>query len=451
LSEVAIDGRALAFTAAITVACGLVFGLLPAWRVRRQRSLAALEGGRSTLSARALHTDAALVAADAALATILLVGALLLLHSLWAVLHLDPGFQTQSLITAELSPGPATAESVEKTVALWDRVRSKLEGYPGVKNVAAMNILPLTPQASMFAAAIEDHPRPPEEPQFVLWSTVVTPEHLATLRIHLLGGRGFTEADREGAPLVVLVSRATARRFWQGRDPIGKRLKPVWDKQWRTIVGVVDDVKNYSITGPPEFVDGEIYLPLAQAAQGFVLPPSLSVVARIDGRPEGFEQRLPAMIQAVCANCAVSKIARMETVAAGATEAPRSTTRLVSGLALLALVLAAAGIYGVVSHAVLRRTRELGVRLALGASRGRVAWLAVGSALRSMAVGAMVGLGCSWALARWIKTLLYGVVEHDAVSFALAPIGLIVVAVLASLVPVWRAVSIDPARSLREG
>jgi putative ABC transport system permease protein len=448
LAEVAIDERILAFTAAISLASGLLFGLLPAWRARAPRSLTAIEGTRSTLSVRGLRTDAVLVMTEAAFATILLVGAGLLLRSLWTMLQIDPGFRVESVVTAELSPGRDAAASLGKTVTLYEQVRAKLAAYPGVMNVAAMNVLPLTPEASAFAAAIEDHPRPPQEPQFVLWSTAVTPEHLATLGIRLLQGRGFTAADRKGAQLVVLISRATARRYWPARNPIGRRLKPVWDKEWRTIVGVVDDVKNFSIKGPPGWVNGEVYLPMAQA---MMTPQSISLVARLGGEPDRFEKRLPEMVREVCATCAISKIARMETVVAAAVAAPRSMAWLVGGFALLALGLAAAGIYGVVSHGVLRRTRELGVRLALGASRARVAWLVVGSSLCYTLMGTVVGLSASWALARWIKTLLYGIAEHDPLSFSIPPVLLVTVGILASLWPMYRAVRIDPAQSLREG
>jgi len=450
LAEVVIDRRILAFTAALSLGSGLLFGLLPAWRARAQRGLSALEGSRSTLGLgpMGLRTDAVLVTTEAAFATILLVGAGLLLRSLWTMVRADPGLRVESVVTAELSPGRSAKDSLAKTVALYEQVRLKLAAYPGVTNVAATTVLPLTAEFSFFAAAIEDRPRPPQEPQYVLWSSAVTPELLDTLGIRLLQGRGFTAADRQGASLVVLISRSTARRFWPERSPIGRRLKPVWDPQWRTIVGVVDDVKYFSITGPPEFVDGEVYLPLAQAMSP---PQTISLASRLAGDSAGFEKRLPEMIKEVCAFCAVSKIAPMETVVSGAVEAPRSTAWLVGGFALLALVLAAAGIYGVVSHGVLRRTRELGVRLALGASRRRVAWLVVGASLRYTLVGTLAGLSVSWALVRWIRTLLYGVAEHDVLSFSIPPLVLAMIAILASLFPMYRAVRLDPARSLREG
>src|SRR5260370_40249672 len=214
------------------------------------------------------------------------------------------------------------------------------------------------------------------------------------------------------------------------------------------IVGVVDDVKNYSITGPPDWADGEVYLPMAQAMS---TPQSISLIVRLGGDPAGFEKLLPEIIKQVCASCAVSKIARMETIVAAAVAAPRSMAWLVGGFALLALGLAAAGIYGVVGHGVLRWTRELGLRLGLGASRTRLAWLVVGSSLCYTLAGTVVGLSASWALGRWIKTLLYGIAEHDPVSFSLPPIVLATVGILASLLPMYRALRIDPAQLLREG
>src|SRR5205823_14419659 len=142
----------------------------------------------------------------------------------------------------------AAAASVEQTLAMYEQVRLTLAAYPGVTNVAAMNVLPLTPETPFFTAAIEDHPRPPQEPQIPLWSTVVTPEHLDTLGIRLLQGRRFTAADRQGAEKVVLISQTTAHRYLPGGNPIGKRLRPVSTSEWRTIVGVVGDVKNFGIT-----------------------------------------------------------------------------------------------------------------------------------------------------------------------------------------------------------
>lgn len=448
LAEVAIDERILAFSATISLGSGLLFGLLPAWRARRQRSLTAAEDGRSTLSAMGLRTDAALVMAETAFATVLLVGAGLLLRSVWTLLQVDPGFRTGSVVTAELSPNRAVIGSLEKTIDLYEQVRLKLVAYPGVTHVAATNVLPLTPELSAFTAAIEDHPRPQQEPQFSLWSTLATPEYLDALDIPLLQGRRFTTADRKGTERAVLISRAMARRFWPDRNPIGKRLRPIYASEWCTIVGVVGDIRNFGMTGPPDWVEGEVYFPMPQA---YFTPRTLSLIARLDGDSGSFEKRLPGMIKEVCANCAVSRIGKMEAVVTGAMQGPRSLAWLVGGFALLALGLAAAGIYGVVNHGVVRRTRELGVRLALGASRGRVAWLIMGSSLQAALVGSVVGLSASLALARWVKSLLYGITEYDPVSFSISPVVLVTVAILASVIPVCRAIRIDPARSLREG
>ena len=251
LNEVVIDARILAFTALLSLGSGLLFGLLPALRMRNM--------SRSWRGPSTSGPDGLLGIAEAGFATILVVGAGLLLRSFWTLMQVDPGFRPESLVTAQLRPNREIAASLEKTVALYDGVRDSLAAYPGVTNVAGANLLPLVPEASYFAAAIEDHPRPPQQPQYVLWHTAVTPEYLATMGVRLLQGRGFTAADREGAPLAVLIDRSTAQRFWPDRSPIGRRLKPVWNKEWRTVVGVVEDVRNYSITGPPEFVDGAVY------------------------------------------------------------------------------------------------------------------------------------------------------------------------------------------------
>jgi putative ABC transport system permease protein len=436
LAEVVIDPRILAFTAIVSLGSGLLFGLLPAWRVRTERGL---DNRR--------RTDAVLVTAEAAFATILLIGAGLLFNTLWNMLNVDPGFRAASIVTAELSPNRAAASSLEKAVDLYERVRSRIATYPGVTSVAAMNVLPLTPDISVFTAAIEDHLRPPQAPQIPLWSTSVTPQHLDTLGVRLLQGRGFTAADGKGAPPVVLISLATAHRYWPDQNPIGKRLRPVWQDQWRTIVGVVDDVRNYSMTGPPSWVEGEIYLPLAQS---ITTPQTISLVIHMAGSVNGLEKQLSKMVNEVCSNCAVSKIASMDQVVSDAVQAPRSIAWLVGGFALFSLGLAAGGIYGVVNHGVVRRTRELGVRLALGASQGHVAWLVMGSTLRCTIAGIFVGLSASWVLTRWIKSLLYSVPEHDPRSFAVAPMVLIAVALIASTFPIFRAIRIDPAKSLRE-
>jgi predicted permease len=441
LAEVSIDRTIILFAVAVSLASGLLFGMLPAWRARSQDL-------RSTLSRVGTRTDAALVTSEAALATVLLVGAGLLLHSFWTMMHIDPGYRVASIVTAQISPGRTTAASLDKTLALYGAVREKLGSYPGVTNLAAANHLPLASDVAANSCAIEDHPRPPAAPQFVLWTTAMTPEFLDTLGIRLLQGRGFTAADGKDSGLVVLVSRAMAEKFWPGRSPVGRRLRMVWQDQWRTIVGVVDDVKAYTLKGPPDWVDGQIYLPLTQVAAP---PQDLAMVALVGNDPSAFEQSIPRLTREVCSTCAVSKVARMATVVSSAAAAPRSLAWLVGGFAAIALILAAAGIYGVVSHGVSRRTRELGVRLALGASPGKVAWLVVQSSLRQAIAGAAAGLAGSWAMARWIASLLYGIGGHDALSFLAPPAALVGVALLASLAPMIRAARIDPATSLREG
>jgi putative ABC transport system permease protein len=362
------------------------------------------------------------------------------------MLHVAQGYRVESVVTAQLSPDRSITASLEKTIALYRGVREKLASYPGAIDVAAMSHLPLSSEIAAISCAIEDHPRPPQAAQFVLWTTAVTPELIDTLGMRLLQGRGVTSADSQDSDPVVLVSRAMAQKYWPNRSPIGRRLRLVYQDRWRTIVGVVDNVKAYTLKGPPDWVDGEIYVPFTQATTG---PRNLALVARVSNDPSAFERSLPRLAREVCATCAVSQVARMETVVSGAAAAPRSLAWLVGSFAAIALLLAAAGIYGVVSHGVLRRTRELGIRLAIGASPVSVAWLVVRSSLRQVISGAAAGLAASWVVARWIASLLYGVDSHDALSFLLPPVLLVAIALIASLLPMVRAAHIDPATSLR--
>jgi predicted lysophospholipase L1 biosynthesis ABC-type transport system permease subunit len=222
----------------------------------------------------------------------------------------------------------------------------------------------------------------------------------------------------------------------------------VWERDWWTIVGVVEDVKNYGLQGPPKWVEGEVYVPLAQ---GMVTPQKLALAVRVESGAEAVERQLPGLVAELCSQCAVSNVARMESVVATAASAPRSIAWLVGSLAGLALLMAAAGIYGVVNHSVVRRTKEIGVRIALGASAGNVAWVVGARSAGYTLLGTAIGLGAAWALTKWVKSLLYGIAEHDGMAFAAAPVLLGLAAITACVYPVARALRIDPAQSLREG
>ncbi len=451
LAEVAVDARVLAFSMVISLVAAAIFGWIPAWQLRRSADSSAAPASLQVNPRgwrRGWRADSLLVMTEAAFATILLVGAGLLLRSLWALLQVNPGFVTEGVITAEVSPNAAIVASTGKTAALGGQLRESLMSYPGVRQVAAMNVLPLTPDISAFTAAIEDHPRLPGEPQFPLWSTMITPEHGEALSIPLRQGRRFTPADQAGSEPVVLISETTARRFWPDRSPIGRRLRPVWQSEWRTIVGVVGDIKNYAMTGPPDWVEGEVYLPMAQA---IAPPPSLKLVARISGDEAGFRKRLPELVRAVCAQCAVTAVAPMRELTTRATQTSRSLAWLVGAFAILALGMAAIGIYGVVNAAVARRTRELGVRIALGAGSADVAWLVLGSSLGYTLAGVAAGLATAWVLAQSIGSLLYGIGAHDGLSFGMPATLLLLIAAVAGAGPLGRALRIDPARALREG
>jgi len=449
LAEVSMDGRVLGFAAIVTIASAVLVGLWPAcWMYGSQGRCVRLTKERSgTGNRRSLRGDAALVVMEAAFATLLVVAAGLLLRSLWSMSQMDPGFQADALVTAELSPSPSTVDTAGERLSLWKAVHDRLASYPGVRGVAASNRLPFSSQTSAFAASVEGHPIPAEQAQYVLWSTAITPEYRDVFGIQLVHGRNFGAEDQPTTAPVAMVSRSTAERFWPGENPIGKHVKPFHAKEWRTIVGVLSDVKSFGFNPAPSWIHGEVYLPSAQA---FAIREPLSLALRIDGDPGSIERALPTLVQEVCSTCAVSKIATMQQVIHQAAEGSRSLAWLVAGFALLALGIASAGIYGVVNHGVLRRRRELGVRLALGANRMRVAMQVTGSSVKAVLVGSAVGLTLAALLTTLIRNLLFGIPPHDLLSFVAGPAVLVAAAILASLLPARRAARIDPAETLRE-
>jgi len=443
LLEASLDVRAVAAAFLATV---LTATFLAAASTGRGRGAAAA-ADRSTPPRGARRTNGALVTLEAAFAVVLLVGAGLLLRSLWEVLQVDAGFRVESVVTADLHPDQAGATSPEAGQALFDRVREQVRGLPGVEAVAAVYPRPLSEEVAAVTVALEDHPRPAKDPQLVFWSSAATEGLFEALEVPILHGRSITEADVAESPPVAWVTRATAERFWPGESPIGRRLRPVWEKEWRTVVGVVGDLKNYKITGPPDWVDGEIFLPLPQAVSQ---PKSLALVFRVAGPVGGLASELRDQAEAVCPGCAVSRFETMERVTARASKAPRSLAWLVAGFAGVALLLACAGVFGVVAQSLEVRSRELGVRVALGASRMRVAWLLLLPSLRQTLVGALIGLFAAWALSGSIRSLLFGIAPTDPIGFLAAPAALCLATAIGCAAPILRAIRTDPAQTLRE-
>lgn len=381
-----------------------------------------------------------LIAGQMALATTLLIGAGLMGHTLWQLAQTDSGIHAASLTSARISAGPSRCDNRERCLALMQSIEAAIASQPGVRAMHWSNGVPLSKDFFAVASAIEGHPRAPREPAFVLWNTSVTPGYFGGLGIALLEGRGFLPSDRAGAQLVTVISRSMANRFWPGESAIGKHVRPVYDPQWRTVVGVVADANLYSLAGYPSYIDGVQFLPLAQS-----MPQTLRLALLIETNSNQWLDALHAQYPDIV----ISQVATLREVRAESVADQRSTAALLGLFAVLGLVLGIAGVHGVIAHRAAQRTREIGIRLALGATAPQVVRMVTGETLAVSILGIGIGAFAAWGLSRYLKTLVFGISTHDPLAFTLSPILLLVAAMIAAAVPAWKATRTDPSITLR--
>jgi predicted permease len=447
LDQVAVDGNVLAFAAAISILTGVMFGVLPAWRMSRlDPALALREGTRSVTSGRGQHRlHDMLVVAETAIGLVLLIGAGLLIHSFVRVLNVDPGFDPRQVLTANINVPDTQYPGLKKT-QFYDELLPRLAALPGVKSVAAAVPIPLSGNGINLGFTVEGHPVAPGD-QPVEAVSLVTPGFFETLRIPLLSGRDFLPTDDSRAPAVAIVNQAFARKYFAGEDPIGKRIKPglsddITPEQMRVIVGVVGNVKRRGITAedPPQF-----YLPFKQA---IIMSPTL--VIRAAGDPLAITGPLRDQLGQLDSNIALYRVRTLQDYVSLAAATPRFQTMLITSFAVLALLLSAIGLYAVLSYMVAQRTLEIGLRLALGAPRGNVLRLILRRGLLLTVTGLAIGIVASLGLTRFMQELLYGVGRFDSITFVGVSLVLLLVSSLASSVPAYRAARLDPMRTLRE-
>jgi putative ABC transport system permease protein len=387
-----------------------------------------------------------------ALAVVLAVGAGLLTRTLWGLTRVDPGFRPEQTLTVRVSPNASACLPRAACVALYDELLRRLGELEGVSDVAAANALPLSGPEPLLPVEMEGHPLAATDATAPLvWAGAVTPSYFRVMRIPLRRGRGLTEGDAERTEPVVLVSAATARRYWPGEDPIGKRVRVVWDTDWRTVVGVVGDVRQYALSGrSPADITGAIYMPYPQAvALDRRIPVTMSLFARASADPERLAAAIRERVGRVNPDVPVSEVRTLESVVAASVSEPRSMTWLFATFAAVALLLAAIGTYGVVSYTTAQRTYEIGVRVAVGATRGDIFGLVIGQSLRLVLAGLGAGLAAALVLGRTLSSFLYGVTPTDPLTFAAVAALLVTTALLAGLLPGRRAARIDPVRALR--
>ena len=448
----AIDGGVLAFVTALSVLSGLFFGLVPAASASRVDLAASMKGGGQRATGRAgARLRNSFVAAEVALAVVLAVGAGLLIRTLWGLTRVDPGFRPERTLTVRVSPNLSTCQERAACIALYDELLRRTRELSGVAEVAAASTLPLSGEEPLLPVEMEGHPLVTGQIPPLVWAGAVTPAYFGVMRIPALRGRSFDDSDGERTARVVLVSAATARRYWPDEDPIGKRIRVVWETDWRTVVGVVGDVRQYALSGrTPAEIAGAVYMPYPQSvALNRQIPTAMSVLVRSSADPSEMAARMRSLVASVNPDVPVSEVRSMETVVSSSVSEPRSMMWLFAGFAGCALLLAAIGTYGVVSYSTAQRTYEIGVRVAVGATRGDIFGLVIGQSLRLVLVGLAFGVGAALVLARTLSSFLYGVSAMDPATFAAVGGLLVVTALLAGYVPGRRAAATDPVRALR--
>jgi len=446
LDQAHIDVRVLLFTVAVCLFCGILFGLAPALesiRFRLNDSLKQHErSGTESRSRRQIRS--ALVMAEVALSFILLIGAGLLLRSFAKLQSVNPGFDTENLLVAQVSAPHNKYPSNEKLNQMYAELLNRLRALPSVQSVAASVGLPPARSAWTEGFRLEDRPTQEGNVNPSVPLPIVTPDYFRTLGIALQRGRYFSEHDTPASPPVVIISQTMAQRYFGSENPIGKRLMMGWslpNQPWREIVGVVGDVKYRGLDAPAEAV---YYVPMAQFPS---MPAFLVLRAPNAGR---LAEPVRAAIGVIDKDILVTDASTMQEAISQSVAQPRFRTALLGAFAGVALLLAAIGIYGVVAYSVSQRMHEFGIRIALGAQAGNVIGMVLGASGWLMLVGVAAGLAGSFALTRLLKALLFEVSPTDPLTFVIVAGGLAGIALLATLVPARRATRIDPVSALRD-
>ncbi len=443
----------LAFAGALSLLTGLICGLAPALAALRQDIALTIKTGRAgAASVARARVRSALIVGEVALAVVLTISAGLLIRSLWKLALVNPGFRAEHVLTLRVSPDQSLCRDRLACVALYNELLRRVKEIGGVENAAAANTLPLAASIPASPVKVEGLPYVPAEraaPMF--WAGAVTPDYFGVMGIPVLEGRPLTAADGDKAEPVIVVSAATAARYWPGENPVGKHIQLVWEDQWRKVVGIAADVRQFDLADrPPDYIRGSLYMPYAQAVDSDrQLPAAMTLTVRTHADPSVVASGVRDLVRQLNPNVPVDEVRTMMSVVNESTGQPRSLMWLFIGFAAMALALAAVGAYGVVSYSTAQRMFEIGVRMALGAGRRSVFGLVLGQSLRLVAAGLALGLAASLAVTRLLSTFLYATAPTDPLTLACACGVLVVVGLAAGFVPARRAAGVDPLIALR--
>jgi len=442
---IAIDGRVLLFTLGLAVIAALLAGLVPALQASRAAVREHLqEGGREGGSGGSRRTRSALIAAEMALAFVLLAGAGILMRTLWNMQDVDRGFKTDRVAVMTLSLPSALFAQPADVTGFYARLLDRVRALPGVESAATTTgvLMPLVTSSS--GMSIEGRPDPPVGQQIEYPIEVVSPGFFDTLQIPVVAGRVFTEQDRTEAPQVVVVNETFAKQAWPGQDATGRRVKfgqQADQGPWLTVIGVIRDVRRGAVT---RAIRPEVYLSSLQGT-----PRTQMVIVRTAGDPTGILPAIRREVKALHPQLPLFATGTLDAEVSETLSQPRFRAVLLAGFAAIALLLASIGIYGVTAHAVSQRTQEVGVRMALGAQRSDVLTLILRQHLRPALIGVALGLAGAFALARYLQSMVYGVGATDPVTLIVMGLTLLMVAVAACWIPAQRATRVDALIALR--
>jgi predicted permease len=439
--EIRIDGYVLGFTLLVAVLTGLIFGLAPALQISKPDLNNSLKdtGKGVPGGSRGGRLRSGLVIAEMALALLLLIGSGLLMKSFVLLQRVDPGFNPNQVVTLRVFLNRTHYQAMPQVVNFYSQLLDREKTVPGVQAVAAISTLPLSGNETDTSFMIEGRPQPPPNQEPVAWYNSVSPDYFRAMEMRVLKGRTFTDHDDEKSPLVVIISETMARRYWPNEEPLGRRLGH--PDHWREVVGVVKDVKHFGLDAdaPPT-----MYFPMRQVpARG------MNLVVRASGDPSSLVPAVRTQVWAEDKNLAIANLTTMKDLVSSSITQQRFILLLLGCFAALALLLAAVGIYGVMSYAVTQRTHEIGIRMALGARMGDVLKLVVKNGITLALIGIAIGLVLAFALTRLMASLLFGVTPTDLMTFATVSVGLVIVALVACFIPARRATKVDPLVALR--